>query len=218
MSSVEEAKQQSQIKTAQTTPTNRPSDATSAASSCVVDDNSDLVPQQQQQRQKRQKAKASADGDNRKAETIVAMEAGSNLTENVIHVISPTAVVAASVDSSTNSAVTVTPSVHTITISGNNLSIPFSSSLVRYFHVSFPLLSLHCYLYLFKNRKENISIHSAHPLQLFPLGYMFCGIHLLHSSLPLLHTCISLLFFCFFFFFLHMFVRNLLITRFIHPS
>ncbi|CAI9715051.1 orphan steroid hormone receptor 2 isoform X3 [Octopus vulgaris] len=128
MSSVEEAKQQSQIKTAQTTPTNRPSDATSAASSCVVDDNSDLVPQQQQ-RQKRQKAKASADGDNRKAETIVAMEAGSNLTENVIHVISPTAVVAASVDSSTNSAVTVTPSVHTITISGNNLSIPFSSSL-----------------------------------------------------------------------------------------
>lgn len=74
----------------------------------------------------------SADGDNitsggssQRGQTIVAMETGSSLAENVIHVISP-GVVATPASSS---GVTISPNVHTITISGNNLSIPFSSSL-----------------------------------------------------------------------------------------
>ncbi|CAE1158620.1 Nuclear receptor subfamily 2 group F member 5,Orphan steroid hormone receptor 2,Nuclear receptor subfamily 2 group C member 1-B,Nuclear receptor subfamily 2 group C member 1-A,Nuclear receptor subfamily 2 group C member 2,COUP transcription factor 2,Nuclear receptor subfamily 2 group C member 1,Nuclear hormone receptor family member nhr-41,Nuclear hormone receptor HR78 [Acanthosepion pharaonis] len=125
MSSLDEVQLQSRTKTARASVSVSTSTTTSTNTEEDTDNDNNLASEKA----------SSADGDNNtsgsSSQTIVAMETGSNLAENVIHVISPAVVAtaAAPVGSASSSAVTVTPNVHTITISGNNLSIPFSSSL-----------------------------------------------------------------------------------------
>ena len=132
MSSLDGVQLQSRSRTARASVTVSTSTTTSTNTDSDTDDENNLATEQA----------GSADGDNntsgssssssQRSQTIVAMETGSSLAENVIHVISPAVVATAAtpVGSASSSAVTVTPNVHTITISGNNLSIPFSSSLV----------------------------------------------------------------------------------------